>query len=890
MTENPHQKDTRYKDAEGALRDLANIFGEEGNAIINLLLPWLKMFTGNDVVWDTIFTTNAGKVGLFNEYQNRQLTRMRTGISKDFQREQLRQHIDSLERTLWSSDNYDPSANNGVSYDDYIKRLVDNKMSKGGLRWIYEQFVAPTDWDDSWTVGQNLGNVAYSQARRTMLRGDTYGLAFGKYLAANIFTGAWDNDAGNFIQKDTFKAKDWGEFTRKGVSELASVLAENTDFYKGVTGNTFTDWRSAIDRFRQTLKDYTEALAPLKDIMGNDTAKMVKAMESITGQRFSTMSPEHIASLANDLAVRSISGQWTMREYTGMLTDVTKGLAQMTNISPWNYISAPKQAMQAMDIVSGTARPSFLTDSQWRASARERVLQTNNSKATELFAKSYALWAEQAEQQAPGADRSFNAFMRKVRDMAGAGGDFRVAARELANAPYDYLLNSAMASPYYRDAMLTGQAGALDRMAYTQQMRKMFSRFIGMDTAFMSGVGIDVNAEDAPAEARNVFGQVLDLVYAHSELMQMPEVRRARYMRDILGVSGDVNMLSRAMSYMENNNAYNPLLVALSADANERDTEKYIQAYRRRAELVKALDATIYDSDEGIRQLFSGGWSNRRLIERLTSSKMIGDTQSLDASEAMISASGILGEKIYGTAEKDSRARAELSRNLYAYSVSTEAKSNIGFLNTLDKYNELYKRIRGLDENSEEYKKLMPDAQRLSTLLLAYKEAGNSVDEFMASDIWENGVKLSGEAAETAKYRRISEFIANSKSAPGKDNKVKRLLEHFKYARMDNLMEAYEGDDRQRIHNLYSDFIEYQRKNDTDNMLALTERWNEFYNDKMKSFKENSDKEALEKLNKLVRETDSTAGTDMNYQDRLLNVLEALEKLLADIKGKVFGE
>lgn len=865
---------------------LSSLPGMSGDAgmVLQMMQPVLNNVFKNSPWYNTIYSTNCGGMGLFEEYRSREARALGTNIMNDWSRRQLREHIYNLEAQAMSADTWRENIGkeawrkeHGVesvggspeSREAWLNRRADSWMSKGSVPFVYwmASQAFPGLLDDSMRTGTALSNAATNLAMQGFRRNDVNAIENSRKIVESLFAKGQDTDK-------------WG-MSRGAIADIASKLTQDMDFMSGLSSG---DVGTAIKRFQSTVRAYTEALEPLKSVMGEDTPRMIKAMEGITGQRFSSMSADTVNALANKLASRTSSGAYTMKEFGESLTMATAAMAKMPGLSPWNYTATPAQGMRVADIVYGEAHPDYLTDSQWKAAATHIVSQTHNSGGADLFAKTYAAWAER--RRAGGLRTDASEFQSAVNDYARRTGlDPRMAARQMTGTTQDYALDSYKGSAFYRMAIQDGSAGEMTMDAYLNQTTRLGAAHAANNMGFRAALGRATTGRDGTfinARAASTMYSAVISAAKNNPMMLKMEGEQLQQELNRLGINMSADQFTAATNYIKSDSYLNRALTQAQAAYNSNKASREERDFKRRNAELKEMDLRVFNRNTGLMDLFSGGDIQGNISKIIADSRTIkglslyGDADAQSLLRASVQAS----YAEYGNAKGKSDARADFAKKMWHYALSDEGRKNKGFTDAFKRYSEGERQAREqfnkdiwsgvpLSAAQEKYKEAMKGLEGQVGLMREYMElGGDKVDEFL---------KAGGTVTELQQIRKQA----------SKMNKPSVYIDsQIKQKGWEKRLNALKGEDKENMQDQFNSFVNWQRQKygqDLDNVdfaKGFRQYMNEYIEVDGRKVQRKDTAEGAQ-FNELMNGV--TGGDQGNVMER---VAEAVEQLVAWLQGK----
>ena len=876
---------------------LGSIIPALGPLVSGIASKGIRGLTGNDVMWDTVVASNQTPNGIYAMQQRRRIDRMADQVRDEYQTESRRQVFENYARTLTSSKDY-----TGSDYEGFIKKQVEAWQANGFKTGVYDRAAAFFSLDDTASSMANMRTLASNMAHHGLMLEDRNYMTGSSFVARNLFAGDKFDESKNNYELKRYDRKEWGNMGKEAVSALAASISKDTDMLNGYDFTKTEDLKGATEKFRKVVKNYAEALEPLKDVFGEDMTQMIQSLESMTGQSLTSMSPMQAKALSVQIADRTNAGMYGIGDVANMTGVMNASLSQMPGLGTYNYLSGTAQAMDVLDMTrNGGYSNSYRTKNQFNQFARSWVLSTANSGAADMFAKGYGLW--RGRQQAAGVKDeeglSFDAFKEQIqyklwrdqKEAAGFSGDdlsieaFRQdpnkeVSGDKRRAMMDMLkvksvadLNAGMGNAGYADAIRTGAAGRMARVGGMRQQLDFGKFAMGADPAFLKAMGLSENAAGSK-EAQSIYTNIIDLITENADFASYDEATltevlskdpQKRYSPDA------VRKIVAGMNYIK---AKRPdLMDVASVEGNMTRAERVTASAKARRDKMKKLNSEYFSKNGIFQQIFEGGFSMEKIKEKLAAGKLIDEAgQDDDDLLAIMQAGGLAASKAFAG---NSEEATGFAANVLNYANSAEGMSNSGFYKALGSFKEIQKKMVGMDHNSAEYKKLDTELQANASKMAMYSRLDSeSVDKFWAGDIYKDGKKLEGDAAMAEKTRLANEWQKKSYSTDPKERRS--MAASLEQHNIDQKLSQSSA----RAQELYKKFKEeYTRENgQVDNSKIL-----EFY-EKNKDKAGTKDSAALEELKKLVESnlgaSDKKSPEDM--MSLLKRVLQQLETYFGD--------
>jgi len=887
--------------------------GDIGRALSTFGVGALARFTGNDISWNSVISTNMSAGGLYAYNRQNQLLEMTKAVTDDMMATGLRNAAYAYERSIHSFKNWSAENGGGINaYDQFIQQRVQADVSKFGMQGLYNHLSNLGFIDQSAAVSSNMGLVAGTLAGGGWMRGDMNALRFGRAVAENLFTGAGygDNGYGEYANI-RYNRDAWGGFSQKAISELAASIAKDTDLIGTVDTTAPDQVHNAIMRFRDSVHAYAEALEPLRDVLGDEMQSMIQVLEQISGQSLGRLGAERISSISSRLTSRLENRQFSVAELQGTSNWFINAIERTPGLGEWGVRGATMQALDSLDLErGGTFRANYMSQAAYAQSARQLAFNTANSNGADLQAKAYAIWRWNREKGAAERLRTavaeiaggtpedeltatqlsdiaearraimdneqqrnnFGVFHQEVMAMVDAGMDPSAAAMEVAQVNTPGELNAGVARAGYGDAIMSGQAAFAGREFYLRSRLRQMQWWSGMNQSFIIATGLSGN-DNAGEEARAIAEDIRKAVTLSPDILNQNPEERARAIANLRDTEGGqlfsndrAARMAAGLSVQMNDRRWRDVYTAVGQQQN------YIDAFTRQASQearnarVKAYGGALFRSGEGILQLFAEGWSDDNLHKMLVASNLIDAAgNDPDGMQALLSAAGSAATQIFG--EDNAEGSSALVERVFRYGNSNEGLLNNSFM-------QAYSAYRQTQIDDVEGKK------KYGIMMTAAMELGDTaMREFMESEIRDdNGnVITDREQAEQAKLNFLKQGLKSSRT-PGGVALSEQVLQHTFNNRLANMSEASKA--------LYKEFMSGDRDVNKDGITDLGEGWSSYYKIKTKELKGDQDKlAALNELNAGMRDTLSKEGVgpvqEKDIWGLLKTVLEKLDRTLS---------
>lgn len=406
----------------------------------------------NDVMLNAIVDTNQTPFGAYNLLQNNSIKKGGQYAIHSIANAAKLNAFRGLSGTLTSDKAWARlgAAERGASYKEYIENKALEKSSSIPWNMLYGM------WDPN-GIGKAspfLSDAASNMIRKGVSRGDRDSYA----KAGQIMRGMFTDDTGKY----DFKERDYGYMNQTDVAAIAANLTKDMDILANTGGKvTRTQLKGTTDKFKKVLQEYSKALAPLKDVFGDDIASMLKTMESVTGSSMGSLGAGRVRQIATHIADNLASGKFTAEEFFIVNNQFKASLGATKGISRFTKQQSHMLAMDTLGGVNGGAIPIGFDKKTFASN----VARMNKAIATgglaEIADLAYAGWTNAQNAKAkPGekVDTSIDAFKADIDRMTRDGKTSYITALYKLGGNYtnQYAMRSNQAFASYRVAKEKG--------------------------------------------------------------------------------------------------------------------------------------------------------------------------------------------------------------------------------------------------------------------------------------------------------------------------------------------------------------------------------------------------------------------------------------------------
>lgn len=784
----------------------------------------------------SILSTTDSAYGLSQRYTQGIVNKVAEELGGSAKDEHLQQRIESALKVLisdtdWFARSPENRAAGEAGYQRYIESEAQGLASK--LSAISKILGINIDPEGS-AVSSGMERYVQSliQSERRSGKGLRESIRNGKRVAEELFTGEYDEGTGSFAEGEGYKPSDWGGFKQSDIANLASELA-GAGKLPTLSDDSAEALRSAIESSRRVIKEYAEALEPLRDVFGGDMNAIIQQLQSISGTSIGRQNTKQLQSLVTTVSHVLSTGVGSAEELAGSVAIANRDLSNMSGLGVYNYISGAEQGVHAMYAWKGQwFQPDYLTDSQAQAHAHQLVSKTFNSDAADMFAQAYSLWANTQA----GDDKSFETFQKLVDDAVESGEDRRKAAMRIAGAENTAELRQGQLYGEYREAITSGDAGSMATRGYTEKLIRRGRRRIAHAFSGEKGLG------DQEVIREN-YDALIKLIQDNPNLINMSDEERAKYLQENaekLGLEwtnqdgtktsnideAAAKEINKYFNGMKSDKVLNKTITAVGANSNmQKGVEDQHRQEKSRKDL-EDLNKKIQDTGSGWFGLIrDGDFSLDKLRERLGLEEEAFVTG--ERADALKVAGSVLetakditlhGRDYSQLSDEEKNAvdteSAQLAESLYKYAMSPEGYANTDLTAAL-------KELQGMSEDDRKDPN-NKRAQQLKQLIYAYSTLSPDViKKLQTMPVYDaQGKELTGDEAKKKREELISGIVL--------DEPKDHLADAAKWKLLEAELQGMSKDDQKAAEDILKKYKKTADKG-ADDYLQVGEGWQKFY-------------------------------------------------------------
>ena len=456
---------------------LASMIAQFGTPYINRMLG-LEGPGYRNTFLDTTLLTNMTPFGSYQDNLNNQINRIANTALTRQNNAARRNWLQNIQKTKMSFDSWrQTAAAKGYTdeqaqeaYDAYIANAAAGDMSNPLWGMAYNAI----DPEGLNAANQYLQQAAANQIRFGSNKGSRTAMLQGRAIG-NLFL----NDKGEF----TYDKAKYGYMTAGEASAVAAALTKDKDFFRGVDLKS-GDMKKAAEDLQKAVQDYTNAMAPLKDVFGSDIPEMIRTVEGLTGKRLANINPEQLKDTVSRVMASAAVGGYDVRAVMGLSGQLRNNMMGM-NVPFTNELSAERQAMTILNTVVNGYAPAFMSDDRYRRNIEQWVQRTSNSTGSGYLNAAAAVWLDQNSgktledfKTAYDTMRTQYGATEAMMQMTGAGSLYQLETMGRQSANFERVTKADLGGEVARtenlnDLIAAGWRKSTNREAYSSAIAKI---------------------------------------------------------------------------------------------------------------------------------------------------------------------------------------------------------------------------------------------------------------------------------------------------------------------------------------------------------------------------------------------------------------------------------
>lgn len=363
------------------------IGGLMGGLLKQPMYSMLGLQNGNqrDALLDFVLSSDKTPFGTAMELQNRRFTRIASANMQRLSNNAMRNWLADVGRTTMSYNSWLKQPGQQEAGADRSEAaynaFIQNQAAGWSNNFLWKGLYQFADPDGMMAAQQYLQEAGTNVIRRGYLNGRR-GAVLQARAVGNLFT----NAKGEF----SYNPADYGFMNVGEASAVAAALTKDLDFFSG-SGVNSEKIKEASKRLDKMLKDYTQALAPLKDVFGKDVPAMIKAVEELSGKRLTQMDAAQVNRTVRQALDGAVAGNYTLEQQVQAGAAWRGALLQM-NVPFLNDLSTMSVTGSILSAtnVAGVA-PRTMSAERWTKMASDRITRASVSAGGAAFAQAYAI-------------------------------------------------------------------------------------------------------------------------------------------------------------------------------------------------------------------------------------------------------------------------------------------------------------------------------------------------------------------------------------------------------------------------------------------------------------------------------------------------------------------
>ena len=540
----------------------------------NYIIEPMTGISSTDPMWNATLYSNMTNFGI--TMQNMSTAANVQGMSNMLQMQASAryQFFEGLNRTAFSREAFDKMSldqrGGWEDYDAFIEHKTQGMMDNKLMSMLMMNGI----WDPTGKAmaSYNLKEASSNIARTSMWRGEKNWADKADAIGQMFLNDKYELD---------YNKLDYGGMSLNETTALVAALSENLNF---APGGDATAIKQATDKLRQRVKDMTNAMAPLKDLFGDDVPKMIQFLEDLSGRDLRQLDSNTVAKLSRNTMNDIMTGVYSAAQIQDMTTKLEAGMSQM-NVPYQIAGGAGAVAGQILAATNYGFTPSMMTKNQYERAVTDRTVRQAASPYANNMNLAYAVWQSRQGTN----DSSTEEFTRQYEALIAGGMTAERAMLEMSGSTSIHqMAQRGYALSGYNTAVTEGLG------ARAAGARSMESRL----RAFRRGRN---GAERAGVD------EILDWVQNNKDETLEDFVRRIN--------ERDVNDGTRmALTRIQQEGRYENLRVDLFKFGEQRDVEvkrRNAERVRKRSEFREKLFGAAMDHPENagaflVRMLTSG--------------------------------------------------------------------------------------------------------------------------------------------------------------------------------------------------------------------------------------------------------------------------------------------
>lgn len=192
------------------------------------------------------------------------------------------------------------------------------------------------------------------------------------------------------VKQASKKGAQYGGFSPGAVASLVGSLSQQEDLTMGASPQQMS---KALQSLKARIQGMTKALAPLRDIFGNDIPSMISRLQQIAGMQISNMSIDQIKSISTTVTDMSRYSNVSIGHMASM-GSMMAAMTQRNGGSNWGQLGAQASGAFAAGLLTPGNGAFGLMPEQYKQNTLNMLAQAQDSQGAQFMAMAYGLAKE----------------------------------------------------------------------------------------------------------------------------------------------------------------------------------------------------------------------------------------------------------------------------------------------------------------------------------------------------------------------------------------------------------------------------------------------------------------------------------------------------------------
>lgn len=529
----------------------------------NYIVEPLTGISAGDPLWNAPLYSNMTNFGIAMQNLNTAANIQGFNNMVQMQASARYQFYEGLNRTAVSREAFDRMSEEERggwnSYESFIEHRTQGMMGNKLLTMLMMNGI----WDPTGKMmaSFNMKEASANIARTARWRGEKDWADKADAVGQMFLNDKYELD---------YSKRDYGGMSLNETTALVAALTKGMDFGAGGSPEAIQE---AVKKLQKRTQDMTKALAPLKDIFGDDIPNMIRFMEEISGRDIRQLDSAAVTRLARKTMNDIMVGNYTERQIHDMSGRLQGAIAQM-DVPYQISVGAASFASDILKATNAGFAPSMMTRAEYESGVADRTVRQAASKFANNANLAYSVWKSTRGKD---EDSSIEEFERQYQSLR-ASGNFTAesALLELSGASSVYdMARRGYAYTGYNEGTVAGLGARLAGAESLDRKMRTFKR--GLTAEQRAGV------DELMAWMRNPQGELWEDKY-----------------REILARE-DSNGTKQALTILESNKRFEAAKLDFFKSAGQKTAEiksQNAEMARQRAEFREQLFGAAEDHPE----------------------------------------------------------------------------------------------------------------------------------------------------------------------------------------------------------------------------------------------------------------------------------------------------